>query len=219
MQRTLICGSPRSGNTLMKYLCALGYENSWAGPVEDDPRGFEDNGQNMFFKCPMLTDGFPDFLDLGYNIIYMVRHPRGCWTSRTIKQKKHDKITPGRAERWVRFGKLYLNYESDTRVACVRYEDLVRNPDELQKKLARQFGFKVRRPFSECYHHGDEFDGRKGLAGGIHVGVLRKIDPKKSRLLPNVSKEDERYIKYHSHKWPDTKKLMRKFGYDPDTLP
>lgn len=204
----------------MKYLCTLGYEDSWAGDEEDDPRGFEDCAPNMWFKVPEEAYRIDQWLARGYKVIFMVRHPRGCWTSRTHRQKDHDRITPGRARRWNQMGEIYLKYfRNDERVALVKYENLINHPDRVQKRLAERFGLKIRRPFSECWKYKSEFDDRPGLLGGIHVDTLRPIEPKKSRLLPkNLSLLDKKYIQNQSNQWPRTRQIMKEFGYDPKTL-
>jgi len=207
--RVLICGNPRSGNTLMKYLCAVGFADSEIGVKEVDPRWTDEQpATNMFYKVPHLAPEIPEMLERGYGIIFMARHPRGNWTSQLVKRKGQP-IPHERAMRWGQYGRIYLRHKSE--IILVRYEDLVLDPNKEQKRIAEWFDLEITVPFDECYKHGARY-------GGGARELKRKIDPAKSRVMPVLNKTQQEYFKFVVGNWPEVLEMMPEFGYGIDTF-
>jgi hypothetical protein len=209
MKRIHVIGSsPRSGTTLLTEAlaacfevdCASSHERSIAHP---DPPGCgthltKQPGELLSVLLPLAID--PDL-----RVICCVRDPRDSAVSR--HGSRPDVYWCG-----FRYWKLFLRYHlqlvSSPKAMLVRYEDLTREPDKVQERIAAFLPFlKRRHQFSE-FHRVAQPHGRAVEA----LRELRAIEPSGIGVwrehLPRIKQQ----IELHG---PITLSLVQ-HGYEPD---
>jgi hypothetical protein len=154
MNRVHIIGPPRSGTTLMLELMISGFRFSLAGKEEiglfDLPNDLPNNS-TVCTKKPQDHRLLKHIIDKDEDLYFisMIRDPRDIVVSR---HGKNPNIYWANLRQWRDW---YLNnntYKSHPRLLQVRYEDLVRHPNEIQQQLAKKLPFlQLANLFSE-YH-------------------------------------------------------------------
>lgn len=210
MKYLLVCGCARSGNTLMSYLCATGFDRVYRHPGEENPLSVDTDDPKKYdwivSKRPKLEKKIPDLVKRqDFYIIYMLRDPRAVLVSHHPVMGKKFYTPP---ERWIESAERIDKFKKHDRVMIVKFEDLVLNPMACQKEIAARFGLVPSLNFDECYKNFEALDknGTKSMHGA------RKFD--KSRISPwKGDKTLEKYLKTVFEKYPIIKELMNKYGY------
>ncbi len=149
MTRVQIVGAPRSGTTLMLELMIAGFEIDGYSRTEESLLDKPHPEARIYCaKDPMDTPFVRWLLPLDPElwVIYLLRDPRDVIVSRHGRQP--DLYWANlRLWRWAH--ESVRGLDTHPRFVCVRYEDLVREPDETQRRLAERMPFlKKRRDFS-----------------------------------------------------------------------
>ncbi len=156
MPRIQIVGAPRSGTTLMLELMIAGFEIDGYSRTEESLLDEPHPGARIYCaKDPMDTPFVRWLLPLDPElwVIYLLRDPRDVIVSRHGREPNLYWANL-RLWRWAHGSVRGL--EHHPRFVCVRYEDLVRKPDEIQELLAARMPFlRKKRAFSQ-YHEGSE---------------------------------------------------------------
>lgn len=189
MQRLHIVGCPRSGTTLMMELMVTCFMKSAFCDHEmslfDEP---ENNPKLFFSKQPsdikFLEHVFPK--DPTLYVLYMVRDPRSVITS--IHGSRPDEYFCN-YRAWQACADAATGYENQTRFLKVRYEDLVEDPDAVQRVIMEKFSFLKK------IHNFSEYEKKAKPSGDALTAMsgLRAVD--KSRVsgwhahLPRVKAE------------------------------
>jgi hypothetical protein len=125
-------------------------------PGEDDIEAFDRLGdkteKNIVVKRSSDAYTFADSIPESIDIIYMVRHPLDVMTSTLqYRAKKYQNYIP--PERWLLEAKALRSvlYTRQSALQCVRYEDLVSQPDATQQSLSWQLGLHPARKFSDFH--------------------------------------------------------------------
>lgn len=147
-----IAGCARSGTTLMLNMmrcCRQAFCDDTERPIVDFP--VVRAGQPVIVlkrtaTCWKTLSALPPEVAL----IYMVRHPFDVLTSKWGKQSSYY-VTP---ERWIAeydaLEALQLS-QPDRALEVVRYEDLVRDPDRVQRRLGDSLELTFTTPFSQFH--------------------------------------------------------------------
>ena len=145
------CG-PRTGTTLMTEIAIACFDIDLYTEHEDSIYTRPTQPANIFLtKRPrdILVAGPMLRLLQNLYVIYMLRDPRDTTTS------KHRK-DPDRYWASLRYWKTYTTYgrklQNHPRFITVRYEDLVKKPDEVQAYLMQRMPFLQKRAAFSRYH-------------------------------------------------------------------
>lgn len=186
----IICGSPRSGTTLLQLIIDCCVADVDTFPVEVHALFAADHAER---RRPFLVTKMPDDIVRVPEIraryrslvgephfVAMFRDPRAVLTS------IHKAYPASRGyyvsiERWRDVRDRIEHIKGDPDVTLVRYEDLVRDPDRVQETLAERIGWTVRHPFSHYYEiaaaRGLERDSMtEGALGGMRPLDTASVD-------------------------------------------
>jgi len=196
-KRIFIAGCARSGTTLLLDL-AESFKNTHAPKGKERRvehfKKLDSTARNVVLKRQIHSHKTLADLPADVDLIYCVRHPFDTLTS-------HHPAFPHRRfyvseERWraeyAALKRLQAK-QPDRKIYYVRYCDLVRSPDEVQKGLADSLELEIERPFSKC---------------GVAIST-RSVDKFRhdSRL--------ERYLWQLPHAWrAEIKAFCDEFGFE-----
>jgi Sulfotransferase domain len=159
-------GCARSGNTLMRELCLSGFRetklvqssetNLECGLdlfIKPQQRKFLESKATVFVASRDRDCMYSMSLEMvrshpGLHVIWMLRNPLDVLTS--IHPHKPDRfyMSPGR---WMETIELYKKFEKEPQVMTVRYEELVSNPQAVQKRIAETCSLEPVRCFTESH--------------------------------------------------------------------
>lgn len=212
-QRIHIVGAPRSGTTLMHTLMSvcMGID----GVTDGEHRIWRrmPHGERVLAtKCPGDERFAPTLLKCDPDLwfVFVLRDPRDLMVSRHGSRPDRYWSSP---RTWYEALAVHDALRNHPRFVVVRYEDLVRTPDAVQRELLRRLPFlDARFPFSRYQDHAP-----KGMRRSVQVvqamrGV-RAISAENvgawRRHLPRV--------KAHIGDYPDLPRRLVELGYEPDT--
>ena len=204
MQRIHIVGcGPRTGTTLIAEMMIACFEIDLHTEHEDSIYAWPTCKANIF-----LTKNPSDILVVGpmlrvmpnLHAIYMLRDPRDTITS------KHGK-DQDRYWASLRYWKTYTTYgrklQTHPRFITVRYENLVRQPDEVQAYLMQRMPFlRKRAPFSRYHELAQPSQDSLNALGGTRpispasVGNWRKHLPRVAGQLQKHGSIAQDLIEY-----------------------
>ncbi len=155
-----ITGFAKGGTTFAKR-CFRAFKDTWVAPEEPKPDFVvpeEVTARNIVVKSPGGGTQTKAWLERGAKVMYLLRDPRDKiaseWQYEEARNVSFADIRPGQD---------LLNYfdnfeELSADSLLVRYEDLCRNPDEVQKIIADYFDLEIEIPFSQLHTLSDDFD-------------------------------------------------------------
>lgn len=183
MKRVHITGAPRSGTTLMLEMMATGFSfDAFVSREVDILTPPARNVGTLLTKQPGGTATVGPLLraDPDQWFIFMLRDPRDVVTS--VHRQDPDRY-------WTHLGQWRRRF-ADTRphwqhprLVVVRFEDLVRDPEGVQSRVARRLPFlAVRGPFSTFHarSHGADERALSGLRAPdtAAIGKWRRHKPR-----------------------------------------
>ena len=194
MIRLHIVGCPRSGTTLLMEAVSTcfasgGYcehELSIFAPLE---AGAE---EPYFTKQPndIRQLGHIFHRDPGLHVIYMGRDPRAVITSKH-RQLPDEYFCNYRV--WSECDRAAQRYSGHARFLALRYEDLVRAPDEVQARIGEQFDFlQARHLFSDYHLHAESSPDSRRAMNGLRAVNLDSLE-KWQQHLPRVAEQYRRH--------------------------
>lgn len=144
-------------------------------------------------------------LDPRLYVICMMRDPRDVIVSR--HGKNPDSYFTS-LQNWKRHSKIVDKFKNHERFLVVKYEDLIRNPDDIQSRIATWIpGLTITLPFS-AFHDAGEVSQKSQLA----LNGVRPIDSgnasKWRKHLPRVKEQ----IELHG----DISEDLKRWGYETD---
>lgn len=153
MTRIHVVGTPRSGTTLMLELLVNGFEVDGHSPKEQSVLDVRNPLPRGVYCSKHVRDTALAWLllrcDPNLWIVFMLRDPRDVIVSR---HGKSPELYRTDLRRWRRGRVAAGRAATHARCIIVRYEDLARRPDEVQRMLALRIPLlRVKAPFSE-YH-------------------------------------------------------------------
>lgn len=219
-------GCARSGNTLVRELCATGFAGGELLKLSKDQAEC-----SLEFMIEALAEAQPGrrilvgsrnrdvslAMDLELlranpeiKVVWMLRHPFDVLTS-------IHKMNPGKfhvpPERLIASLELYEKFKRERQVLTVRYEEVVFQPEVVQNRIAAAFGLEPIRSFTECYRH---FTGVKESVVALHE--VRPIDAKSvGRWKHNPAHRE--YLRGVLKEFPAVASLSRELGYDLELGP
>ena len=201
--KLVITGCGRSGNSLMKELCHVGYglpkTRAEQNPLLND---------GVVFSYPRGSILIPKFLSNGMKVIFMLRNPAAVLISR---HPYHElRMT---TERWLNAVGFYEENKHSEGIILVKFENLVKNPNKVQKRIADRFDLKIKVPFDECWKSFDVND----RSDTFNMRGVRPMD--KMRLEPWKYADKEQMDKLReAAKKKLLLKKMKVYGYDSSVL-
>ncbi|MDT9196034.1 MULTISPECIES: hypothetical protein [unclassified Limnospira] len=218
IKRVYIRGCPRSGNTLMLYLCKYGFRNSHILEPQEIPVPEKSVPGRITFGTFPSPEGYPqkriwakNFLNQEDSaIIFMVRDPRDVLLS------EHG-LKPGQPwienpQRWIDNALVFLEnktLDNHPRIIAVRFEDLLSKPNQVQLQISTYLGLEIERPFSDCWQHFQILSPNNmkslktvGPFDTSKIGIWKNDSDKKNYVIQKLNNKPEIYA------------LMKYFGYD-----
>jgi Sulfotransferase family len=193
VKRLHIVGCPRSGTTLLMELVSTCFAS--AGYCEHELSIFAplgDQGEPYFTKQPndIKQLGHIFQSDPGLHVIYMGRDPRSVITSKH-RANPHEYFCNYRV--WSECDRAAQGYAGHPRFLALRYEDLVANPDALQRQITAQFSFLQQlHPFSEYHLHAAPSEAASRAMNGLREVNLDSLEKWKQHL-PRLAEQYARH--------------------------
>lgn len=140
----IVCGFPRSGTSLTLILL---YGSVTNYPVRSDREGKKlewqwRDGQEVILKGPHLLAQFPE------RPVILVRDPRSVVTSK-VGDSYFIGLGPPNGRTLGIYGLFEIIRDHYSSGCIVKYEDLVRDPDSVQRRIGEWWGLEYSRPWSE----------------------------------------------------------------------
>lgn len=211
IQRILICGCARSGNTVMLHLMETGFENvekNIDGPGNEAFPKKAIEGKVVAGKFPKMIRKLDKVMRDDLGVIYMMRDPRDVLVSKHfLKPNKY--WTP--PNRWIEAAEIAEDFKDHPNVMLLKYESLVSNPNRVQKHIAQKFGLEIKRPFAECHKYFDQEDqvNLNTMNGARPLDPSRignwKDDPAKKQYAQKMLKQHPEIVTY-----------MKRLGYSTE---
>ena len=226
MKRVHIIGAPRSGTTLMLELMSNGFRFTAISKREvsllEYPHGFPEDS-TVCTKNPQDHRLVSTLIDRDEQqwFISMVRDPRDIVCSR---HGFHPEVYWANLRQWRAWLDNTRPYRTHPRMIEIRYEDLVRSPDEVQQEIAARLPFlPVRNAFSEFHKFAKPSDQSLNAMGDVRPVSDASVGRWKSNLARlagqlqvhgSVSAELIEFGYETDEKW-----LGLLEGIEPDTSP
>ena len=177
IDRILICGCARSGNTLMFSLIDTGFENIVkvkGGPWGEQVPKEAVEGKVVVGKFPRKASRLYKLMADDLGIIYMMRDPRDVLVSKHFERPRTYWTS---VERWIRTATVALEYKDHPNVLLLKYEDLITKPNKAQKAMAEKFNLEAVRKFEDCYESFDTKDkyNAKTMNGIMHLDPYTRL--------------------------------------------
>lgn len=214
IQRVLICGCARSGNTLMMSLIETGFSDiakTIDGPGNESVPKAKDivKDKVLLGKFPKSSGKLDKHLaskDLG--VIFMMRDPRDVLVSKHYLKPNIYWVQP---ERWMRNAEFARKHQDHSRVLLVKYEDVLTSPNKVQNEISDKFGLTMLRQFDECHLYFDENDE-------ANIGAMNGVRPLDSSRIGNWKDDPAKMkrIKKIMKQHPEIETYMDMFGYSQD---
>jgi hypothetical protein len=208
MRRLHIVGCPRSGTTLLMELLSTcfasagfcDHELSIFAPVEPVDGVYFTKQPNDIKQLRHIFWADPQLY-----VIYMGRDPRAVITS------KHRE-SPGQYfcnyRVWRECDAAAERYQDNPRFLRLRYEDLVTNPDALQRQIAARFEFLEQlHLFSEFHQFARPSEASQRAMNGLREVNLDSL-VKWQKHLPRIAQQ----LQAH----PELSDMLVDLGYEPD---
>ncbi len=193
MRRLHIVGCPRSGTTLLLELMSTCFTSD----------GFCRHEQSIF--TPVAECGIVYFTkqpndirqlrhifhrDEELCVIYLGRDPRAVITSR---HREHPGQYFCNYRVWRECDRAAAHYRGHPRFLDLRYEDLVADPDGVQRRIAAKFTFlRQRHRFSEYHEHARPSEASRHAMNGLRAVNRESLD-KWRHHLPRVAEQYARH--------------------------
>jgi len=149
MQKIHVTGGYRCGTTLMRSLMVC-FEGTWVYPHGNEPTISHD-AEYVVTKCGVSLVRWENWMkDPDLKVVCMLRDPRdvSCSVEAGHPEKRFLDLRP---EMVAHFQVDYR--EVPGRIILIKYEDLVSDPNAVQKRVAEEFGLRIKYSFTEGYKY------------------------------------------------------------------
>ncbi len=203
---------PRSGTTLMTELMTTCFDID--GHTEHEYSVFKEFPSPCDILCTKNPNdikrvSYPLSVNPNLYVIYLLRDPRDAISSRSHKNNRNEKKIWGNLKTWKEHHAIAERLEKHPNFITIKYEDLVSEPDEVQRGLQQRLPFlNIKYLFSE-YH----LQAKPSSKSEAALGGLRPISP----VSIGNWKENKPYIKAQIEKYGDISELLIELGYERDT--
>ncbi len=208
-KRIVICGSPRSGTTLMNELMRC-YSDTFVMNREEYALRFPyllPNKKYIVTKHPLDFMSFDAIIDTFRDpfIVFLLRDPRDVIVSKHYTNKDRYLVN---FQTWKKALHAFndLNYENKM---LVRYEELIKNPEAVQQRIAHRLQISISGDFSE-FHTKSEKRHRDIKA----LGGIRPIDPE--NVGKYMQEQNRARIKGQLERFPELSDYLIEYGYEKD---
>jgi Sulfotransferase family len=223
VQCLYIQGCARSGNTLMRDLCASSFrgaelvmvsknnsECALKHLIEPLREAREKKSRKIFIVSRDRETSLAMSVEMlrenpTIKVIWMLRNPLDILTSTHANKPGEFYVEP---ERLFQSFELYRQFRNEPQVLTVRYEDLVSNPNAVQRRIAESFHLEAIRDFTEAYEHFPRFKE--------NVRALHSIRPIDSDSVDKWKKTPAHveYLKKVLTNFPAIVPLAHECGYE-----
>lgn len=206
-KRIVICGSPRSGTTLMNEFMKCFY-GTYVMNREEYALRFPYlvvNKKYIVTKHPLDFSNIDKIIDV-YNdpyILFMLRDPRDVIVSKHFKYKDQYFVN---FTLWEKAIHAFESTDYDKKL-LVKYEELIRKPNVYQKEIARQINLESKSNFEDYYQFVDKRHQDVKALGGV-----RNVDP--GNFGKFKAKENYNRIKTQLNNYPQMSDYLIKYGYE-----
>jgi capsular polysaccharide biosynthesis protein len=213
IKRIYIRGCPRSGNTLMLYLCSIGFQNSYILTNQDIPILAKSHPDKITFGTLPNPQSSPEKEEQANNflnqsdaaIIFMVRDPRDVLVSENGQKPGEPWVK--NPQKWINNALILEKLQSHPRVVIVKYEDLVSKPNKVQKEISEKLGLIIATPFRQVWQYAQPTSGAIQSLNGWRQLETSRIANWQGSL------EKKNYVEMQLKKYPKIFNLMNRLGY------
>lgn len=209
-----VTGCARSGTSLLHRCLStlespdyLWSENSLLNLYD---RGAEPGGNIILKRTAKCHKTALHRLPKGVKVVHIVRHPADVLTSR-VRQRKGYYVTP---ERWIAETEAYWRMKDKhpgDRLHVVRYEDLIADPNGVQRQIGEALSLRFDHPFTE-YLIRNHLD-RKIDEFTQELRVWEAIDVQRTEKNRSEEEKRERMAVLRADLQPYIGKFCNEFGY------
>ena len=204
-------GCAKSGTTLMQNLMSTGFEDVQYVRLQDRRKTLKKppDGKHLCLKCK--TNAVERLLNTSGNnvgFVWVVWHPYGLLLSRSVASgfEGYHNSAQAVADSFIRLKAL----SDDPRIIVIKFEALVRKPLVTQREIAKFFGLRQKRPFTECHPHFDMKDIEAPALKGARPPDRSRIEPWNAGL----SRNERGRLNTSLQLFPDLFEEMEQLGYD-----
>lgn len=212
----VMCGFPRSGSTLCQLMveaCVKGVRTfGRERPAYEIVRTSLRNHRYLFSKWPrdiyFIEDIRKFYASRRTNVKFVLfnRDPRAVLTSHHVRRPDDYYVS---VTRWREIYPFWNWAKQASDVTTIRYEDLVTEPESVQKRLAELIGWEVTRPFADFYQAVPRTFDAAALNGVRPLSthnIERWRDPKYTERLRSLIQTE----------MPELCERLMEFGYEDD---
>jgi Sulfotransferase family len=223
VQCLYIQGCARSGNTLIRDLCASSFrgaelvmvsknnsECALKHLVEPLREAQAKKSRKIFVvsrdrETSLVMDVAMLHACPNLRVIWMLRNPLDVLTSTHINKPGEFYVTP---ERLIQSLELYRQFRNESQVLTMHYEDLVSDPNAVQREIAKAFNLEPLRDFTEAHKFFPHF--------AENIRAMHSIRPVDSGSLDKWKKNPAHaeYLKKVLTDFPAIIPLARDCGYE-----
>jgi len=203
---------PRSGTTLMTELMISCFAID--GHTEHEYSIFHEFPGAYRILCTKKPNDiryvdYPLRVNPDLYVIYMLRDPRDAIASRSHQRNEQDhKKIWGNLWHWQQHQAIANTLADHPRFITVRYEDLVRDPDQVQQALMDRMPFLTRTAAFSAYPN----VARPSAASTAALGTVRPISPASIGNWRN----NKPYLKAQLATYGDLSATLMELGYEQD---
>ena len=208
-KRVIICGSPRSGTTLMNELMRC-YSDTFVMNREELALRFPYllvKEKYIVTKHPLDFSNLDEIIDTFDEpfIIFLQRDPRDVIVSRHYTNKDRYLVN---FPLWKKAINAFDGLDYENKI-LVRYEKLIENPYNIQLKIADRLKVRVSAEFGDFYMKTDKKHQDIKSLGGI-----RPIDP--NNRGKHMQEQHRDRIREQLKRFPELSDYLIKYGYEKD---
>lgn len=208
-KRIIICGSPRSGTTLMNELMRC-FCDTFVMDREEFALRFPYlpvGKKYIVTKHPLDFMSFKEFIDTFKDpfILFLLRDPRDVIVSRHYTNKERYLAN---FLLWKKAIHAYENFNYENKM-LVRYEKLIEDPQKVQLDIADRLQITIDKGFSD-FHEGVNQKHKDIKA----LGGIRPIDP--GNLGKHRQDQHRERIKGQLERFPEISEYLIKYRYEKD---
>lgn len=208
MKKFAVLSNPRSGTSLLVNLMLSGFDPALFLPIEETPT----TGRDIYDYRVLISTATRYLYCEECCFLFILRDPRDVVVSLHPSAKHEcDFLVDFRV--WLNNYKEFLSIYAliPEQFLVLRYEDLIKNPNEVQRHISEFMNIKEIRFFSECFSFFDRIDKDRSDDMRLEMGGARPMDEKRIGRWKDPMFEGR--IRDQFEKTPEMVDVLKSLGY------